>query len=80
MWQQFDRSFIETPLLKGDNNGIDDRYLNVYEVYDADDNFLIICQARSSIHLSGLESVYIRTQNPVLCRQQEFVFSLRLFK
>ena len=27
-----------------------------------------------------LESVYIKTQNPVLCRQEEFVFSLGLFK
>ena len=26
-----------------------------------------------------LESVYIKTQNPVLCRQKEFVFSLGLF-
>ena len=39
-----------------------------------DDNFRIIGQARSSFHLSVLESVYIKTQNPVLCRQKEFVF------
>ena len=26
-----------------------------------------------------LESVFIKTQNPVLCRQKEFVFSLKLF-
>ena len=37
-------------------------------------------QARSSFHLSVLESVYIKTQSPVLCRQKEFVFSLGLFK
>ena len=36
-----------------------------------DDNFRIIGQARSSFHLSVLESVYIKTQNPVLCRQKE---------
>ena len=36
-----------------------------------DDNFRIIWQARSSFHLSVLESVYIKTQNPVLCRQTE---------
>ena len=41
-----------------------------------DDNFRIIGQARSSFHLGVLESVYIKTQNPVLCRQKEFVFSL----
>ena len=45
-----------------------------------DDNFRIIGQARSSFHLSVLESVYIKTQNPILCRQKEFVFSLGLFK
>ena len=44
------------------------------------DNFRIIGQARSSFHLSVLESVYIKTQNTVLCRQIEFVFSLGLFK
>ena len=40
----------------------------------------IIEQARSSFHLSVLESVCVKTQNPVLCRQKEFVFSLGLFK
>ena len=44
-----------------------------------DDNFWIIGKARSSFHLGGLESVYIKTQNPVGCRQKEFVFSLKLF-
>ena len=45
----------------------------------SDDNFRIIGQARSSFHLGVLESVYIKTQNPVLCTQKEFVFSLKLF-
>ena len=45
-----------------------------------DDNFRYIEQARSSFHLRVLESVYIKTQNPVLCRQKEFVFSLGQFK
>ena len=44
-----------------------------------DDNFQIIGQARSSFHLGVPESVYIKTQNPVFCRQKEFVFSLKLF-
>ena len=44
------------------------------------DNFRIIGQGRSSFHLSVLESVYIKTQNPVLCKQKEFIFSLGLFK
>ena len=33
-----------------------------------DDNFRIIGQARSSFYLGVLESVYIKTQNPVLYR------------
>ena len=45
-----------------------------------DDNFRIIRQAKSSFHLGVLESVYIKAQNTVLCRQKEFVFSLGLFK
>ena len=45
-----------------------------------DNNFGIIGQARSSFHLGVWESVYIKTQNPVLCKQKEFVFSLGLFK
>ena len=45
-----------------------------------DDNFRIIGQARSSFHLSVLESVCTKSQNPFLCRQKECVFSLGLFK
>ena len=40
----------------------------------------VIGCVQSYFHLSVLESVYIKTQNPVLCRQKEFVFSLELFK
>ena len=45
-----------------------------------DDNFRIIGQARSSFHLSVLESVYIKTQNLALCKQKDFIFSLGIFK
>ena len=45
-----------------------------------DDNLRITGQARSSFHLGVLESVYIKTQNPFLCKEKEFVFSLGLFK
>ena len=45
-----------------------------------DEKFRIIGQARSSFHLWVLESVHIKTQNPVLCRQKEFIFSLGIFK
>ena len=44
-----------------------------------DEKFRIIGQAESSFHIGVLESVYIKTQNPVLCRQKEFVVSLGLF-
>ena len=44
-----------------------------------DDKFRIIGQARSSFQQGILESVYIKTQNPVLCRHKELVFSLGLF-
>ena len=43
------------------------------------EKFWIIGQAKSSFHLGVLESVYTKTQNPVLCTQKEFVFSLGLF-
>ena len=46
----------------------------------SDDNFRIIGQARSSFHLRVLESIYIKTQNPVFCKQKELIFSLGLFK
>ena len=42
-----------------------------------DDNSRIIGQVRSSFHLGVLESVCIKTQNPILCRQKEFVFSTK---
>ena len=45
-----------------------------------DDNFRIIGQGRSSFHLSVLESVYIKTQNSVLCKQKDFIVSLGIFK
>ncbi len=46
----------------------------------SEDFFRIIGKARSLFHLGVLESVYIKTKRPVLCRQKEFVFSLGLFK
>ena len=45
-----------------------------------DDNFRVSGQARSSFPICVLESVYIKTQNQVLCTKVEFVFSLRRFK
>ena len=42
------------------------------------DMFRIIGKARSSFHLAALESIYISTKKPLLCRQKEFVFTLGL--
>ena len=44
------------------------------------EELVFIGQARSFFHLRVLESVCIKTQNPVLCKQKEFIFSLGLFK
>ena len=41
-----------------------------------DDNFWITWQAKSSFPLHVLELVYIKTQNPILCKQKELVFTL----
>ena len=36
--------------------------------------FRIIGQAKSSFHLSVLESVYDKTHSPVLCKRKAFIF------
>ena len=41
--------------------------------------FSIVTAARSSFHLNLLKAVYIKTRRPVLCRQKEFVYTLKLF-
>ena len=43
-----------------------------------DDDFWIIGQARFVFDLNVLESVYTKTLRPVLCKQNEFVFSWTL--
>ena len=47
--------------------------------YD-DKRFSILATARSSFHLNLLEATYIKTRRPVLCRQKEFVYTLKLFR
>ena len=48
------------------------------QVYD-DSLFTVLCCARSLRQLKVLEAVYIRSLNPVLCRQKKFVIDLKLF-
>ena len=45
--------------------------------YD-DSKFSILAQSRSPFHLSALEATFIKTSNPVLCGQKEFVYSLKI--
>ena len=42
--------------------------------------FSILVAERSSFHLNLLEAAYIKTQRQVLCRQKEFVYTLKLFR
>ena len=41
--------------------------------------FSILAAARSSFYLNLLEAAYINTGRPVLCRQKEFVYTLKFF-
>ena len=43
-----------------------------------DAQFSILATARSSFHLSGLETTYISSLQPILCCQKEFVYSLQI--
>ena len=46
---------------------------------NAQERFRILARARSSYHLDILEAMYIRSLEPSLCAQKEFVKSLTLF-
>ena len=45
----------------------------------ADDRFTIVSRARSASHLRFLEATFIRSYDPLLCKQKDFVQVLRLF-
>ena len=47
--------------------------------YD-DKRFSILATARSSFHLNRLQAAYIKTRRPAICRQKEFVYTLKLFR
>jgi len=42
------------------------------------DKFSVLAQARTSFHLSVLEATFIKSLNPLLCKQKEFVYSLKI--
>ena len=45
--------------------------------YD-DSRLSILAQRHQPLHLSALEATFIKTSNPALCRQNEFVYSLKI--
>ena len=44
-----------------------------------EDKFTMVATARSEYHLAVLESTYIMSHDPSLCKQKKFVYKLRLF-
>ena len=42
------------------------------------DIFSVLARARTSFHLSALEATFIKSLNPLLCEQKEFVYSLKI--
>ena len=47
-------------------------------LYYSDDKFSILARGCSSFHLSALEATFIKSLNPLLCKQKEFVYSLKI--
>ena len=65
--QQFHESAIGQHLL--DNAQCALHYSN--------EKFSILAQGRSSFHFSVLEATFVKSFNPLLCKQKEFVYSLK---
>ena len=42
------------------------------------DKFSVLARARTPFHLSALEVTFIKSLNPLLCKQKEFVYSLKI--
>ena len=42
--------------------------------------FSILAKGHSPFHLLALEATFIKTSNPILCRQKEFVYSLKILR
>ena len=66
--QQFHESAIGQHLLDNAQCGL--HYSN--------EKFSILARGRSSFHLSALEATFIKSLNPFLCKQKEFVYSLKI--
>ena len=46
--------------------------------YHDDNQFSILAKKRTLFHLSTLEAIFIKMLKPELCRQKEFVYTLKL--
>ena len=66
--QQFHKSAIGQHLL--DNTQC--------ALYYSNKKFFILARGHSSFHLSALEATFIKSLNPLLCKQKEFVYSLKI--
>jgi len=42
------------------------------------DKFSVLTRARTPFHLSALEAIFIKSVNPFLCKQKEFIYSLKI--
>ena len=49
-----------------------------YALHYSNKKFSILARGRSSFHLSALEATFIKSLNPLLCKQNEFVYSLKI--
>ena len=49
------------------------------EVYDSS-CFTVLSRGRSRFHVDVLEGLYINENKPILCRQKEFVYAIKLFQ
>ena len=45
-----------------------------------DKRFKILAVAHNLFHLCLLEATFTKTRHPILCKQKEFVYTLKLFK
>ena len=66
---------------KGEQSSIHQHLLNnpVCAENYLDNRFEILSRARNTYHLSVLESLFIRTREPKICKQRDF-YNLKLYK
>ena len=50
------------------------------DVHHHDRQFSILVKVRIQFHLAALEAIFIKTQQPILCRKKKFVCSLQILQ